>query len=168
VATSEHIGNEFLIHGGAGYDFDLGGLLIGPVGSIEYLALVEDGFVERGAGAANLVIDGRTTDSFRTIAGLRAAKQFQFKTLMIVPEAHAKWTHEWLDNPQTLQAQFTGITGPAFGIVSRELPDDGANVGFGITGYQHEMAFNISYQSEFGRSDFINHVFDIGLKMSFF
>jgi fibronectin-binding autotransporter adhesin len=168
LAISEHNGNEFLIHGGAGYDFDLGGLLIGPVGSIEYLALIEDDFTERGAQSANLMIAGRTTDSFRTIAGLRAAKQFQFKKMMIVPEAHAKWTHEWLDNPQTLQAQFTGIPGPAFSTINRELPDDGANVGFGITGYQNEMAFNISYQSEFGRSDLINHVFDIGLKMSFF
>ena len=75
-------------------------------------------------------------------------------------EVVADLPHEWLDNPQTLQAQFTGISGSAFNIIDRELPDDGGNIGAGITAYQNEMAFNINYELEFGRSSLINHVFD--------
>ena len=86
---------------------------------------------------------------------------------MVVPEAHLKWTHEFLDNPQTLLAEFQNIPGGSFQIIDRKLPDDGGSIGVGITGYQNQMAFNINYQYEFGRSDYKSHVFDVGLKINF-
>lgn len=126
-----------------------------------------EGNVQGAARSAAFNISGRTSDTFRTIAGVRAARKFEFRKMLLIPEIHGNWTHEWLDNPHSLQARFIGVPGAAFNIIDRLLPDDGGEIGVGVTAYKNEMAFNFHYATEFGRSDFINHTFDFGLKVNF-
>ncbi|MGV7222156.1 MAG: autotransporter domain-containing protein [Nitrospinales bacterium] len=166
TAISSHSSNEFLAHAGAGYDFNVAGWLMGPIGLVEYATVIEDGFTETNAGAANLMLSGRTTHSFRSVAGVRVARQIQLKSMLLVPEAHGRWTHEWLDNSHTIQAQFINIPSAAFNITNRKLSDDGGNLGASLTAYKNEMAFNISYNTEF-RGELLSHAFDVGLKLNF-
>ena len=127
----------------------------------------EDAFREFGAQAANLVVDENSSDSFRTTLGMRAARKIKLKKTTLIPEVHARWANEWADNPHEFTAQFTALPGGPFNIIDRELPDASIVVGAGVTAFQKNLAFEASYDVDFGREDYINHILNLGVTIKY-
>ena len=62
LADADTHGHEWKIIGTGGYDFDLGGMKLKPFIGIDYTKGKLDGFVETGAGAADLTVDSIKAD----------------------------------------------------------------------------------------------------------
>jgi outer membrane autotransporter protein len=88
---------------------------IQPIASVEYVNVHTNGFTESGAEPLNLVVNGNDSDSLRPGVGVRLAKTFigapmfgSAGPVVWMPEAHARWTHELLDNTHVITAAFSG------------------------------------------------------------
>ncbi len=95
----------------------------------QYAGLRQDGFVETGAGAVNLNVGDSSTNSFRTIIGMRMAGKLSER---VEPEFHAGFIHEFLDADSMTVSSFNG-TNVSFQQCGVALPENMGQVGFGST-----------------------------------
>ena len=137
-ADSEHDGQEYLAYFGGGYDFNLGGWILGPIGSLQYVYLKEDAFTESGAGAMSMSVDSRDSSSLQSALGLRFAKVFDVTSLFaevfdidsvkLMPELRAEWLHEFLQGAGSVTSRFAAAGG-SFTVQGQEPGRDGAALG---------------------------------------
>ena len=170
LAQSAHQGDEFGVYVGGGISLIQNKrFLFGPVASIHYISLDEDAYAETGAGAANMAFAENTTESLRSLLGLRAAGRVDMSPkLSLIPEVHAGWANEWLDSFQTVRASFVGGGTGSVNIISRPLPDASANVGMGLAMLMGDkISLSATYDADFGRSDFVTHMVNIDLDLNF-
>jgi len=95
----------------------------------QYAGLRQDGFIETGAGAVNLNVRDSSTNSFRTIIGMRMAGKLSNR---VEPEFHAGFIHEFLDADSMTISSFNG-TNVSFQQCGVALPENMGQVGFGST-----------------------------------
>ncbi|MHC4295221.1 MAG: autotransporter family protein, partial [Planctomycetota bacterium] len=127
-ATSEHDGQEYRAYLGGGYDFDINGWILGPIGSMQYLCLKEESFTEDDAGAMNLTIDAQDSQSLLSAVGVRFGRVIDLDSVTIMPEIRAEWLHEYLDDTRTITSRFaTG--GGSFSVDGKDPETDSAAIG---------------------------------------
>lgn len=135
-ADSNHDGQEFLTYLGVGYDWTWGKLTIGPVASLQYLHMREEGYREGGAGVLNLEVDENSADSLQQTLGLRALYDITLENVTLTPQVRAEWLHEYQSEAQSLSARL-GAPGGAFAVTGQDpasdaiLLDGGVEVDFG-------------------------------------
>lgn len=95
----------------------------------QYAGLRQNGFTETGAGAVNLNVRDSSTDSFRSIIGMRMAGKLSTR---VEPEFHAGYIHEFLDANSMTVASFSG-TNVSFHQCGLALPKNLGQVGVGST-----------------------------------
>lgn len=127
-AKSSHDGYECIVYLGGGYDFDINGWILGPIASVQYVFLREDGFTETGAGAMNLLVDYNNSQSLLTAVGLRFAKVFDLDYVKLTPEVRAEWLHEYLDDGRTVTSRFTA-GGGSFSVNGQDGKKNSAAIG---------------------------------------
>ncbi|MGR8932237.1 MAG: autotransporter domain-containing protein [Gammaproteobacteria bacterium] len=169
LAENDHNGQAFSAFLSGAYRFRHGNLIYGPTASLQYVGLFEDDYLEHGAGAANLKIEGKDRSSLRSTLGLRAAMMLDLDgDQIVIPEVHGGWAHEVLDNEYTLNAQFQGLQNGSFNIHGRNLGNDSAYLGAGITAKLNKNAlFTLRYDADVGRNDYLNHVANLNLVLRF-
>ncbi|WP_295408885.1 autotransporter domain-containing protein [uncultured Thiocystis sp.] len=91
---------------GGGYDFKAGEYSFGPIASIDWQYLDEDGFTETGAGTLGQHIGTRQNHSLKTMVGARMARTFETAHGTISPELRAGWGAQWLDQSQGIESSF--------------------------------------------------------------
>jgi outer membrane autotransporter protein len=114
----------------AGYPLVFGAMTTTPVVSLDYNYLRQDGYTERGAPGANLVVDGQNTYSVRTGLGVNfAAVLFdgEFR-----PSAHVAWYHEFNPNTMDMTSRYAAAGGQGFTTPGIKIGAETVNVGAGV------------------------------------
>ena len=93
---------------GGGYDFKAGDYTFGPIGSLEWQYLGEDGFTETEAGTLGQRVQTRQHHSLQTMLGARVARNFETAHATITPELRVGWGAQWLDQSQGIESSFIG------------------------------------------------------------
>lgn len=156
TAKSDPTGIELDTLVGGGYDFQVGNLSFGPVGSLQYTYLDIGEFTERNAGALSLRYRRQREDSLRSTLGGRAAYNISVSSsISIEPSVRVAWQHEYLDDP-SLSASFNRGASPYFDLTSPSgardtlLVSAGASINFGdrfgaSAFYSNSKAFDSGY-----------------------
>ena len=105
-------GGEFSTFISGGYDFHLGSLTVGPIGSLQYTYVNIDSFSEKGS-VAPLQFPSQSADSLRTDVGFRAFYLWQIGKILVEPSLKAAWEHEFKYSALPITAGFDGIAGPS-------------------------------------------------------
>ncbi len=89
-----------------GYNFEVGGLITGPIGAVEYLNGSLDGYTENGGGNANVVYDDQDYESLLTRLGWQASLPIDCGNgCVITPQVRASWNHEWLNSGDSVDLE---------------------------------------------------------------
>ena len=157
-AKSNYNGDELATWVEYGQNRQFETFVLQPLVALQYVGLWQDGFSESGAGAANLTVGDRQSDSLRGSLGARLLKPYEYDNgLVIIPEVSARWMHEFLDQGQEQQAQFGGVPGAQFTTRGATAGRDFAVFGTGATFRLSEMlSLNAHY---FGQANdqFLSH-----------
>lgn len=157
-AKSNYNGDELSTWVEYGQNRQFEDFVLQPLVALQYVGLWQDGFTENGAGAANLTVGDRQSDSLRGSLGARLLKPYEYDNgLVIIPEVSARWMHEFLEDGQEQQAQFGGVPGAQFMTQGATAGRDFAVVGTGATFRLSQMlSFNAHY---FGQANgqFVSH-----------
>jgi outer membrane autotransporter protein len=94
----------------------------------------QDGFTERGAGAANLRVGGGTRDALRSDIGTRLHILWDFGSgRNLMPEFSASWAHNLLEPAVAIQERFLAAKNASFLIRGEEPPEDFLLLGAGLS-----------------------------------
>ena len=100
----------------AGYDFKPGGLRIGPVASIGYQRLDQDGFIESGTTDFSVTLDSCDAESLISRLGLRLGGLVEGGDWRFLPRGELSWLYQFKDDPVELTADFAGYPSASFSV----------------------------------------------------
>lgn len=129
-AGSSHHGGEWSADAQAEYSLASGPWQVRPLVGVRYSHLREDGFSESGAGAANLSMNARTTQSTTVSAGARVLRSF-FDGSNGGYELKAVYSHLFGDNDSPVSARLAGQSA-VFTASGTPLKRDALTVSAGI------------------------------------
>lgn len=136
-AFGDYDGTTFSTYAEGGKTFETdGGALIQPFISLSYSHLDTDAYAETGTNPnVQLNVQSAEFDSLRGTAGLRVGYPIKMSSgRMMVPEARAGWSHEFLDDQSTFLATLQGgPPAPPVLITGEEYSRDTLVLGGGIT-----------------------------------
>jgi len=158
-------GHQFAVQGRAGYDFERGRFVFGPVVGLSWIHSRIDGYSETGAGA--MAFDDQDADSLRTRLGGQASYAMKVRGRRIAPQVRIAWVHEFLDDSRTVDGTFRS-TGAPISFPTDDADEDFLELGAGVSGSvtDNANAF-INYDTVLGNSDYTAHVFSAGFKILF-
>ncbi len=135
-------------------------LKLSPQASFRALQTEVEGFTERGAGAANLIVSDFEATSLRGRLGARLSKGFETADgWTIVPEARAFVSHEFADDDVTLDLRLQGLGG-AFTTRTTDRARTSGVFGFNLGARSDDdIAFFLDYEGEVGRDRDVHSVF---------
>jgi len=103
-----------------------------PFVALQYAHVRQNEFMETGAGAANLQVDGVDADSLRGILGSRFSWDGVWRRRLLRPELHAAWIHEYLDAATTFNSVLAGVGGTSFATQGADFGRDWGLFGGGL------------------------------------
>jgi len=157
VASSDHDGDAFSGALEAGYTFPVKEWLFQPFGSLQYTYLDEEGFEETGAGALNMIVDDRQTESLVSQLGLRLGRAFPTASGSLVPEVSLAWKYDFDIDDDAITASFAGSPNVVFSVEGHDVEQHGAVFGAGLT-FLHKagISASVTYNGEL-REDYNAH-----------
>lgn len=167
TARGDTEGGEFNGLLAGGYDFQIGGLKIGPTASVQYTYLGFDDFRERGS-LAPLRIASQEQESFRGALGLRASYDWRVGGLIIRPEVRAAWQHEFGDTEYGIEAAFASGAGNNFTVDGSRLGRDSLLLGAGVAvQITDRTATYLYYDGQLARSEYQSHSVSGGVRVAY-
>jgi len=157
-ADSDHGAHEISEYLGTGWHFEVAGWDFGPEVSLQYTALIEEGYSESSAGGLGLDVSSRTEDSLSTWVGARVSKPVRIdEDNVVLPKFRVDWAHEWLDTSQDLSARFQVSPVGAFDVSSRSLSRDTVVARAGLqVALAEGLLVDVEYGVDAGRSDYLS------------
>jgi outer membrane autotransporter protein len=169
TARGETDGTQFALSVGGGYNFNLGGLTVGPVARVDYIKVDIDGFRESGAGIFDLDVASQTATSVTTALGGRLSYAISMPWGVLVPAVHAEWQHEFDGDSRLVTGSL--VADPlhtVFAVQTTRHGRDYANVGAAVSAtFAAGTSAFISYDAVVGRDDFSSHGFTAGVRVEF-
>jgi fibronectin-binding autotransporter adhesin len=163
-------GNQGSVNLTGGYEFQKGSFKFGPVASLQYVHLSIDSIQEDGPTA--LSIASQDQDSFRSLLGFEGRFSTKVATcygpMILTPHVSASWQHEYLDNSQGINADFTGTGGGSF-TTETDTPDrDSAFVDVGLDAtVAKDVTLFVDYEAQAGQENFFAQSARGGVKIGF-
>jgi fibronectin-binding autotransporter adhesin len=163
-------GNQGSVNLTGGYEFQKGSFKFGPVASVQYVHLAIDSMQEDGPTA--LSIASQDQDSFRSLLGFEGRFSTKVATcygpMILTPHVSASWQHEYLDNSQGINANFTGTGGGSF-TTETDTPDrDSAFVDVGLDAtVAKNVTLFVDYEAQAGQENFFAQSARGGVKIGF-
>jgi hypothetical protein len=93
----------------AGYNFERGGLVAGPIAGVEFRHGTIDGYSEDDRWAA-VGYDKQTFESLISRVGAQASFPVSCKGIRVVPQVRAAWEHEYMDDAEDISVRL--LTSP--------------------------------------------------------
>ena len=167
VATGSTDGAEFSTFASGGYDFHLGQLTLGPIGSLQYTNIYLNGFSEQGS-LAPLRIHSNSEESLRTDLGLRAFYRWKIGRCVVEPSIKATWEHEFKYSAIPITANFAEVPGPSATFVGPKEGQDSAilSAGFSIQ-WSPKILTYVNYDGQLGRNRYDSNAVTGGVSISF-
>jgi outer membrane autotransporter protein len=168
-AKGDPNGDQFALSVGGGYNFNAGGLMFGPTGRVNYTRVDIDEFRETGAGTFNVNVGDQAVRSVTIDLGGRISYAISTPWGVLLPSAHAEWEHEFRGGSRIITGSLVADPAQTLFSVQTNDPDRNyGNVGAALTATLKggKSAF-VSYEAVAGRSDFIQHTFNAGVRLEF-
>ena len=160
-------GAEFSTFGTAGYDFDFGRLIVGPIASLQYTYVNINGFGEKGS-LAPLQFPEQSAESLRIDLGFRAYYQWQIGKVLVEPSLRAAWEHEYKYSALPITAGFAGIPEPTATFYGPSEGHDSAIVSAGVSvHWTPAIATYVNYDGQLGRNRYNSNAVTGGVRFSF-
>lgn len=153
-----------------GYDFNMGGFIIGPFGGVGYTHFSMSSFQERGADAIGVRFDDWSTNSLRSTVGLHVAYPISFGETypILMPDLRVSWQHEFLDGSERIDARFVGGRQPRFKIKTPDSDEDSVLIAAGVNAQITEaVGTYVYYSGDLLREDRFTHAVTAGIAFSF-
>jgi fibronectin-binding autotransporter adhesin len=163
-------GNQGSINLTGGYEFQKGSFKFGPVASLQYVRLSIDTMTEQGPTA--LDIASQDQDSLRTLLGLEGRFSTKVSTfcgpMILTPHVSASWQHEYLDNSQGINADFTGTGGGSFATQTDRPDRDSAFFDIGLdAAVSKNVTLFVDYEAQAGQENFFAQAARGGVRIGF-
>ena len=166
TARGDTDGGQFDSLLGAGYDFSLGCVTLGPVGSLQYSYVGFDRFEESGSDARQTV-QKNSQDSLRTLVGAKAAACWNVGGMALRPEVRAQWKHEYLDRAGAIDSSFTG-SGALFTVYGPQIGRDSLVIDAGASlDVSETVSIYAYYTGELARENYSSNSVNGGFRLSF-
>jgi outer membrane autotransporter protein len=129
-----------------GYNFPVGSWLLGPVASLGYGHLAQDGFSESGAGFLGLDIADAEADSLISNLGLRLAGRIAGKQWQYVPRLELLWQHQFEDEGAAVTANFVNYRTASFEVTGIAPAADQGTATMGLSvDYGRNLSLYVDY-----------------------
>lgn len=167
AAHSSHHGNAYSAYAETGWNLSLRKCTLQPFTSLRYTFLDEEGYRESGADGVNLRVGDRRTDTLVSDLGLRLAYPFKKGTWLCIPEATIAWDHDFDIDDRHIEAAFDGSPAATFVADGRDIDEDGAVLGAGLTFINKgNVSISVEYVGEL-RSHYESHALTGGIRYEF-
>jgi outer membrane autotransporter protein len=167
VATGGSEGEEWSTFISGGYDFHLGGLVVGPIGALQYTDVHVDGFNENGS-LAPLAIHSDSVQSLRSDVGFRAFYQWQIGKVQIEPSLKAAWEHEYKYSALPVTAGFAEFSSPSATFFGPSEGHDSAVISAGISSQlTPAVTVYVNYDGQLGRGNYDSNAVTGGVRFGF-
>ena len=113
-AMSSTSGNQFTQYIETGTSLNYGGSLLQPFVGFQYIGLDRNNLVETGAGDTNLTSGIQTARSLRGSFGVRLARDYVWKGLVVTPTATARYVQEMGDGQPVFNMAYSSSPGTTF------------------------------------------------------
>jgi uncharacterized protein with beta-barrel porin domain len=151
----------------SGYDFIFGHFRIGPILSLSYQHLDQEGFSESGAGDLGVHMDDCTYESLTGTYGLRLANDFHYRQWSFLPDVRLAMLHQFKDDAVDMDASFIGYQDNTFTVTGVEPDTDSALVSAGMTvAFNDRFSMRLSYVASFSSNE-EGHLLSGGLVFAF-
>jgi outer membrane autotransporter protein len=144
-ARSSHSGDLISGSSSVRYDISRSAWTFGPLASIQYMWLDENGFTEKGAGGANLIVSGRTTESLISELGVRVSRTIETDRGSYIPAARIGWLHDFDIGDRSITSAYTGAPATPFSVDGQKVDRNGALIGIDL-GWQGSDAIYLGLQ----------------------
>ena len=136
VAQGDFDSQSGTVYAEATYDIPMDGFSLRPLAGLSWVLSRQQGFTESGADALNLAVTGETTNSLRTLIGVKALHALPTGNGGVVYlEPRLLWSHEFGDLNTPLDAQLTGAGAAGnFTVAGVNLKRDSAIAGLRVSG----------------------------------
>lgn len=154
TALGDTDGTQFSLGVGTGWDFNRGGLVIGPHLGAYYFQVEVDAFNEVDGGGLNVAIDDQSSRSKTVNAGGHLSYAWLTGWGVLVPNAKLDWVHEFADNSDTVSFRFVNdpfVGDPADPSPAITLTSDRPDPNYLI------WSLGVSAQFIYGLSGFVNY-----------
>jgi outer membrane autotransporter protein len=167
AANGSTEGSEWSTFIGAGYDYHLGSLTVGPIASLQYTDVGIDDFSEKGS-IAPLDVHSGSAESLRSDAGFRIFYQWQFGKIVIEPPLKAAWEHEYKYSALPITAGIAGVPGPSATFFGPSEGHDSAVVSAGVSvQLTSSIATYVNYDGQLGRGNYDSNAVTGGFRINF-
>ncbi len=115
--------SSYLAAGGltTGYIVDVGGFQIIPEIALDGLYLNEGSYTEANAGGLGLSLKSQNQQSYRGFAGVVGQGNYSWDAGNLQPQLIVGWSHEFNNNPATIDGTFESTPGSPFHLVGPML-----------------------------------------------
>ncbi|MBE7446435.1 MAG: autotransporter outer membrane beta-barrel domain-containing protein [Planctomycetia bacterium] len=169
-------GTQFASSMSTGYDFNIGGFTIGPVGRVNYSQVDIEGHQIKGDSETKLEIDHQDAESLKSFLGVEASyafkvpKSFEKVRLgVVVPQIRLEWVHEYENDSRDIDANFVNISSGTPLRFSTDSPDrDYLNLGLGLSSvFAGGISAYVYYETPLGLDDVTTHNISGGVRIEF-
>ncbi|HZG31801.1 MAG TPA: autotransporter outer membrane beta-barrel domain-containing protein, partial [Sphingopyxis sp.] len=157
VATASDSAQELRLALKTGAELDLGKMAIRPLAGLSYTHVGQDGFVERGAGDAGLVVRDNDYKALTGEVGLEYAARLAPGQDGIAPYANLSLTHDVVHRGWRVTPRLIG-GGNAFRVEGHDPGRTAGVIDAGIRGRLGNLEYRVSYELE-TRADLTSHAF---------
>ena len=136
TARGEFDSQSGSVYAEATYDIPMEGFSLRPIAGLSWVLSRQQGFTESGADALNLAVTGETTNSLRTLLGVKTLHALPTGSGGVVYlEPRLLWSHEFGDLNTPLDARLTGAGAAGnFTVAGVNLKRDSAIAGLRVSG----------------------------------
>ncbi|WP_347939122.1 autotransporter outer membrane beta-barrel domain-containing protein [Rickettsia oklahomensis] len=124
-----------------------------PVAGLRYLAIKDKGYKETGATYQNLIIKGKTYNSFDGMLGAKLSSNINVSDVVLKPELYAMVDYAFRNKVPAIDARLQGMAQP-FPTNSLKQNKISFDVGIGVTAKYKMMEYSINYDTNIGSKYF--------------
>ena len=151
---------------GTGYDWQVGPWTFGPQVSAQYTRVNLDGFTESDS-LLPLRIESQTANSLHSQVGAHLSWKAALGTVLLTPDVHVGWRHEFMNPDIALDSQFANGAGGIFTVRGPALGKDSAVVGIGVSAQlTDDLTTFVNYDTELGRANYQLQYVNAGVRIS--
>jgi uncharacterized protein YhjY with autotransporter beta-barrel domain len=167
-AQASPSGEEEYSYISGGRDFHVKNWTFGPTAGLQYVHTNTDAFTENGAGLLDLNVKSHDDDSLRSRLGGRLYYAAPYETVLWRPFLDASWQHEFMENSNSLAAQFDGAGVGTFTVATPRNSRESALISVGTDiDIDKDTTVFTAYRVEVGESNFFAQSVEAGVKITF-
>lgn len=166
-ASSNWTGWNLFANLGAGYEWRLDSWSLGPVGSLDFARIAQNGYSESGAGPVGLDVHPRADASLQTALGARIARRWDFSWARLTPEVRLLWGHEWLSGSRDITANYQGLASARFTTKTVPPASDWAAVSAAVTLQRDRFSISARMSTDLFRQGYQSLSGSLSLRYTF-